>query len=162
LIQSPNEYINDHFHSPFVIKCQKQNEKEQRGLLLIIILGVLIRGILILVQVEDLTVVGRCFFLGFFLFIKNLLAVRRRATRASRGTGALTWARKWSMSSSNGGLIRRIPFGKWVIKLGQLMVGIRRKPQVTLDLNNITAVFIDFLSCSFAHAENALQCPLDE
>jgi hypothetical protein len=66
------------------------------------------------------------------------------------------------MSSRNGSLIRSIPFGKWVIKLGQLMVGIRWKPQVTLDLNNVMTVFIDFLSCSFAHAENALQCPLDE
>jgi hypothetical protein len=66
------------------------------------------------------------------------------------------------MSSSNGGLIRSIPLGKWIIKLGQLMVGIRWKPQVTLDLNNVTAVFIDFLSGCFAHAENDLQCPLDE
>jgi hypothetical protein len=60
------------------------------------------------------------------------------------------------MSSSSGGLIRSIPFGKWVIKLGQLMVWIRRKPQVTLNLNNVTAVFIDLLSCSLAHAEYAL------
>jgi hypothetical protein len=34
--------------------------------------------------------------------------------------------------------------------------------QVTLDLNNVTTVFINFLSGGFAHAENALQCPLDE
>jgi hypothetical protein len=66
------------------------------------------------------------------------------------------------MSSSNGGLIYSIPFGKWVIKLGQLMVWIRRKPQVTLHLNNVTTVFIYLLSCSFAHAENALKRPLDE
>jgi hypothetical protein len=162
LIQSPNEYINDHFHSPFVIKCQKGTEKEQEGLLLIIILGILIGGILILIRVGDLAVVGGCFFFGLFLFIKNLLAARRRATGASRGMGALTWARKRSMSSSNGGLIRSNPFGEWVIKLRQLMVGIRRKPQVTLDLNNVMAVFIDFLSCSFAHAKYALKCPLDE
>jgi hypothetical protein len=127
LIQSPNEYINDHFHSPFVIKCQKGNEKEQGGLLLIIILGVLIGGILILIRVRDLMVVVGFFFLGLFLFIKDILATRRRAMRASRSTGALMWARKWSMSSSNGGLIHSIPLGKWVIKLGQLMVGIRRK-----------------------------------
>jgi hypothetical protein len=106
LIQSLNEYINDHFHSPFVIKCQKGNEKEQGGLLLIIILGVLIGGILILIliRVGDLAVVVGFFFLGLFLFIKDFLATRRRATRACRSTGASTWARKWSMSSSNGGL----------------------------------------------------------
>jgi hypothetical protein len=109
-------------------------------------LGVLIGGILILIRVGDLAVVVGFFFLGLFLFIKDLLATRRRATRASRSTGALTWARKWSMSSSNGSLIRSIPLGKWDIKLEQLMVGIRRKPHVTLDLNNVTAVFIDFLS----------------
>jgi hypothetical protein len=127
LIQSPNEYINDHFHSPFVIKCQKGNEKEQGGLLLIIILGVLIGGILIVIRVGYLAVVVGFFFLGLFLFIKDLLAMRRRVTRVCRSTGASTWARKWSMSSSNGGLIRSIPLGKWVIKLGQLMVGIRWK-----------------------------------
>jgi hypothetical protein len=33
---------------------------------------------------------------------------------------------------------------------------------VTLDLNNITVVFIDFLSSSLAHAKYALECPLDE
>jgi hypothetical protein len=33
---------------------------------------------------------------------------------------------------------------------------------VTLDLNNITAIFIDFLSSGLAHAKDALECPLDE
>jgi hypothetical protein len=102
-------------------------KKEQGGLLLIIILGVLIGGILILIRVGYLAVVVGFFFLGLFLFIKDLLAARRRATRACRSTGASTWARKWSMSSSNGSLIHSIPLSKWVIKLGQLMVGIRRK-----------------------------------
>jgi hypothetical protein len=124
-------------------------------------LGILIGGVLILIRVGDFAVVWRCFFLGLFLFIKYLLAMRRRATGSCRGTGALTWARKRSMSSSNGSLIRSIPFGKWVIKLRQLMVWIRRKPQVTLNLNNVTTVFIYLLSCSLAHAEDALKGPLD-
>jgi hypothetical protein len=62
-------------------------------------------------------VVVRFFFLGLFFFIKDLLATRRRATRASRGTSASTWARKRGMSSSNSSLIRGIPLGKGVIKL---------------------------------------------
>jgi hypothetical protein len=33
---------------------------------------------------------------------------------------------------------------------------------VTLDLNNVTAVFIDLMSSGLAHAKDALECPLDE
>jgi hypothetical protein len=33
---------------------------------------------------------------------------------------------------------------------------------VTLDLNNIMTVFIDFMSSGLAHAKDALECPLDE
>jgi hypothetical protein len=33
---------------------------------------------------------------------------------------------------------------------------------VTLDLNNIMAIFIDFMSSGLAHAKGALECPLDE
>jgi hypothetical protein len=92
-------------------------------------LGAVIRCVFILIQVRDLVVVVRFFFLGLLVFIKNLLATRRRATRTSRGTSASTWARKRGMSSSNSNsnLIRSIPLGERVIKLGQLMVRIRRK-----------------------------------
>jgi hypothetical protein len=90
-------------------------------------LGAVIRDVFILIRVGDLTVVVRFFFLGLLFFIKDLLAMRRRATRMSRCTSASTWARKRGMSSSNSSLIRSIPLGERVIKLGQLMVGIRRK-----------------------------------
>jgi hypothetical protein len=33
---------------------------------------------------------------------------------------------------------------------------------VTLDLNNVTAVFIYLMSSGLAHAKDALECPLDE
>jgi hypothetical protein len=33
---------------------------------------------------------------------------------------------------------------------------------VTLDLNNVTAVFIDLMSSGLAHAKDALEWPLDE
>jgi hypothetical protein len=72
-------------------------------------------------------VVVRFFFLGLFFFVKDLLATRRRATRTSGGMSASTWAMKRGMSSSNSSLIRGIPLGERVIKLRQLMVGIRRK-----------------------------------
>jgi hypothetical protein len=91
-------------------------------------LGAIIRGVFILIRVGDFTVVMGFFFLGLLFFIKDLLATRRRAMRASRCMSASTWVRKRSMSSSNGGLIRGIPLGERVIKLGQLMVRIRRKP----------------------------------
>jgi hypothetical protein len=90
-------------------------------------LGAIIRGVFILIRVGDLAVVVGYFFFGLLFFINDLLATRRRATRVSRCMSASTWARKRGMSSSNSSLIRSIPLGEWVIKLGQLMVRIRRK-----------------------------------
>jgi hypothetical protein len=74
----------------------------------------------------------------------------------------MMWARKRSMSSSNCGLIRDVPLGKRIIKLRKLMICIRGEAQMTLDLNDITAVLIHFLSHSLAHVENALERPFDE
>jgi DNA modification methylase len=90
-------------------------------------LGAIIRGVFILIRVGDLMIVVGFFFLGLLFFIKDLLAMRRRAMRASRCTSASTWARKRGMSNSNSNLIRSIPLDERVIKLGQLMVRIRRK-----------------------------------
>jgi hypothetical protein len=101
--------------------------KRANGLLPIIILGAVIRGVFILIRVGDLAVVVRFFFHGLLFFIKDLLATRRRATRMSRCMSASTWARKRGMSSNNSSLMCSIPLGERVIKLGQLMVRIRRK-----------------------------------
>jgi hypothetical protein len=90
-------------------------------------LGTVIRCVFILIRVRDLAVFVRFFFLGLLFFIKDLLATRRRVTRTSRGMSASMWARKRGMSSCNSSLIRSIPLGERVIKLGQLMVRIRRK-----------------------------------
>jgi hypothetical protein len=81
-------------------------------------LGAIIKGVFILIRVWDFTVVVGFFFLDLLFFIKDLLAMRRRATRTSSCTSASTWVRKRSMSSSNSGLIRGIPLGEWIIKLG--------------------------------------------
>jgi hypothetical protein len=90
-------------------------------------LGAIIRCVFILIRVGDLVVVVRFFFLGLLFFIKDLLAMRRRAMRTSRCTSVSTWARKRGMSSSNSSLIRSIPLSERVIKHWQLMVRIRRK-----------------------------------
>jgi hypothetical protein len=66
------------------------------------------------------------------------------------------------MSSSNSSFIRGIPLGKRIIKLRELMICIRRESQMTLDVNDVTAVLIHLLSHSLAHAENAFERSFDE
>ena len=66
------------FHSPFVIKCQKGNEKKHEVYLLIIfILSGILGGILIFIGVGVLTIAYGLIFFGLLFLIKDLLATWR-------------------------------------------------------------------------------------
>ena len=119
--KSPNEYING-FHSPFVIKCQKGNEKEHEVYLLIIILGGVLGGVLIFFRVRVLAVVEGRIFLGLLFLIKDLLATWRSMAGRSRSAvtrraSLATSSGKWCMCSCNGGLIGGVPLSERIIKL---------------------------------------------
>ena len=76
------------FHSPFVIKCQKGNEKKHEvHLLIIFILSGVLGGILIFIGVGVLTIAYGLIFFGLLFLIEDLLATggaRREEEEARR------------------------------------------------------------------------------
>jgi hypothetical protein len=55
-----------------------------------------------------------------------------------------------------------VPFRKWIIKSGELTVGIGRKAKMRLDLYDVPTVLIGLGGHCLAHAKDALKDPLDQ
>ena len=126
--------------------------------------GNIVRGVLILIGVAVLLVAVGLFFFGLLrIFTKDFLASRRTTTSMSGAAGlAAMLAGKrnkgsWLLSSIGG-----IPLSKWVIKLRELMIWLRGKPNMPLKLKNIMSILIYLPSNILAHAKDTTESPLDE
>ena len=102
------------FHSPFVNKRQKGNEKASKTSLIDI--GNVVGGVIIFIGVAVLVVALGLFFFHLLVLIEYFLT-RRRMTRSMSGAAdlAATLARKRDIGRHRSG-IGYVPFGEGVVE----------------------------------------------
>ena len=150
------------FSLPLCHQMLKGNEKQHKGLLLIIILGGVLGSVLILIRVAVLLVALGLFFFDLLVFIEYFLTDRRTTGSMSGAANlAATLARKRNKVRLGSG-IGRIPLGEGVVESWKLIMSVHGKAHMSLDSLNIPAIHIYLRSNGPAHAENATKGPLDE